>query len=48
MKTDGKWSYVFNDGHPCNYMDFFDSKEAALKARMKEAKERLNEQSENV
>lgn len=29
---------VFDDGHHCNYMDFFDSKEAALKAGMKEAK----------
>lgn len=38
MKTDEKWSYVFDDGHHCNYMDFFDSKEAALKAGMKEAK----------
>lgn len=37
MKTDEKWSYFFDDGRHWNYMDFFDSKEAALKAAMEYA-----------
>ena len=37
MKTDEKWNYYLDD-KDCTCMDLFDSKEAALKAGMEEAK----------